>query len=66
MLLIYATDSGTGKQVDVYHEVKNAGKMTEEHHISIFTKGRLGAPAGRLLAHYVLDGKAARELKEHI
>jgi hypothetical protein len=66
MLLIHATDTNTGKVVDVYHEVKNAGKVTEEHHFSIFTKGRMGAPAGRLVYHFVTDANAAKELKAHL
>lgn len=66
MLLIEAVNTATGLEVDIYHEVKNAGKLTEEHHVSIFTKGTSRAPAGKILAHYVFGSEAARELKAHL
>lgn len=66
MLLIEGTNSTTGTEVDIYHEIKNEGKLTEEHHISVFTKGTGRSPAGKILAHYVISKDAAAELKAHL
>jgi hypothetical protein len=64
MLLIKVTDHPTADEVVLTHEVKNEGKMTEEHHIRIHpVKGNV---EGRPIAHYVLDKAAAAELKRHL
>jgi hypothetical protein len=66
MLLIEATNTTTNLPVDMYHEVRNEGKMTEEHHFSFFAKSTQRSPSGKLISHYVLDAQAAAELKRHL
>ena len=63
MLLITATDSQTLKEVDIIWDIKNRGK---EHHISIFTKGTIRAPSGKLLSHYVISDDDAQQLKKFL
>ena len=64
MLLIKITDQETLDEVALVHEVKNEGKVTEEHHIRIHSvKGNV---EGKPLHHYVMGKSEAAELKRHL
>jgi hypothetical protein len=64
MIILKVTDHKTSDTVVLSHEVKNAGKITEEHHIGFHSlKDPIEGPT---LAMYVLSADAARELKAHL
>jgi hypothetical protein len=64
MLLIKVTDHFTSEIVVMTHEVKNEGKVTEEHHIRIHPEK--GEVDGKPIEHYVLGKEEALELKRHL
>jgi hypothetical protein len=64
MIILKVADKKTGDTVVLSHEIKNKGKLTEEHHISIHAlKSPVESPT---LATYILDAGAAKELKAHL
>ena len=52
--------------VDMLYGINNKGKVTEEHHLSIFTKGTARTPNGKLLGHYVFGKDEAEQLKRFL
>jgi hypothetical protein len=64
MLIIRATDEGNSDDLLIVHEVKNVGKLTEEHHFYVYTKGsNIDGPP---MFAFVIDKEQAVELKAHI
>ena len=59
-VIIEVTISATGKTAKLSHEVKNRGKITEEHHFSFVLNN------GNEFAHYVFGKDEADALKRYL
>jgi hypothetical protein len=64
MLLIDATDMSDNGGLVIVHEVKNQGKITEEHHFLAYTKS--GSIHGKPLFAFATGADQAKELKAHL
>lgn len=60
MIVIKATDQASLSEITFEHEVKNKGKVTEEHHFYIRRQ-----EDGRVY-HFTMGSAEAKELKAHI
>jgi len=60
MLILTATNQDGLEEITVEHEVKNEGKVTEEHHF------RLRKRNDQRIIYFVMGRDAARELRRHI
>ena len=59
-LVVFGTDQNGLKELELHHEVKNKGSITEEQHFTI------RRPDDSKVLHFILGPDAARELKAHI
>jgi hypothetical protein len=64
MLLINATDASSNETLLLVHEVKNQGKITEEHYFYAYPQG--SSIHGKPLFAFVTGPDQAKELKSHL
>jgi hypothetical protein len=60
MIVLKATNQDGLEEITVEHEVKNEGKVTEEHHF------RLRKDNDQRIIYFVMGRDTARELRRHI
>jgi hypothetical protein len=64
MLIIDATDMSTNDDLIVVHNVEKQGKVTEEHHFYVYTKGE--GINGKPLFAFATGSEQAKELRSHL